>query len=205
MRCTALWIITLALAAPAMSQTAQAPVTPDARSALAAFAGCIAKASPAKVHSALTRDFRTPAYRSEIRALSTINKDCLNDWEGVQSARRVKLRAGGLPFAAAMAEALLAQGAEPLNVRLLRAARTEAPTYAPSDKIAMCVARSDADNVAALLGAPIASDVEVRAAQALSPALKLCSQGTSVILEPIGLRAILATASYRLLAAAGTL
>ena len=65
----------------------------------------------------------------------------------------------------------------------------------------MCLARSDSDHVAALLTSPIASEAETKAADALTPALKACSQGTSVVLEPYGLRAIVATASYRLLAA----
>lgn len=194
-------LIHLAAAALAPS-TVELSNTPDARSALAEFAGCIAKSSPDKVHRALTRDFTTRDYRRELRTLSEINRDCLLGWEGLQRSRRVKLRAGGLPFAAALAEAMMKQGEDPLNVRLLQAAKTEAPTYAPSDKVAMCVTRSDPDNVAALLNAPIAPDDEAKAAQALDPALRACSQGTSVVLEPYGLRAIVATASYRLLAAA---
>lgn len=195
----------LALIHLAAAALAPAPVepsnTPEGRAALAEFAGCIAKSSPDKVHSALTRDFRTREYRRELKVLSEVNRDCLQGWEGVQRSRRVRLRAGGLPFAAALAEAMMKRNDVPLNARLLRAARTEMPTYTPSDRVAMCVARSDADNVAALLSAPIASGDEVKAAQALNPALRACSQGTSVILEPYGLRAILATASYRLLAA----
>ena len=193
------FVIAVAIAAPAAADPSSPP---EGREALAAFAGCIAKASPDKVHSALTRDFTTSAYRSELKALSVINRDCLSDWEGLQKSRRVELRAGGLPFAAALAEAMLKRDEAPLNVRLLRAAPIEAPTYAPSDKVAMCVARSNADNVAALLTAPIATEVEATAARALTPAIRLCAQGTTMVVEPFGLRSILATASYRLLAAA---
>lgn len=198
-------MILFALIHLATTAMAPAPVepsnTPEARAALASFAGCIAKASPAKVHDVLTRDFRTKEYRRQLTVLTKINYDCLRDWEGAQRYRRIKLRAGGLPFAAALAEAMMRRSEVSLNTRLLRAAKTEMPTYAPSDRIAMCVARSDTDNVATLLGTPLASDAETRAAQALTPALRACAQGTSIVLEPYGLRAILATASYRLLAA----
>ena len=190
------------LVALALAPTTVEPSnTPEGRTALASFAGCIARSSPEKVHDALTRDFRTPEYRRELQVLTKINHDCLRDWEGLQRYRRITLRAGGLPFAAALAESMLKRSEVPLNVRLLRAARIETPTYAPSDRIAMCIARSDADNVAALLNAPIDSETETEAARALNPALRACSQGTSIVLEPYGLRAILATASYRLLAA----
>ena len=190
--------ITATAAAPAAVEPSN---TPDGRAALAAFAGCIVQSSAGKVQSTLTRDFRTTGYRQELKALSVNNQDCLRNWNGVQQARRFKLQAGGLPFAAALAEAMMKRGEGPLNVRLLRAAGTDAPTYSPADKVAMCLARSDADHVAALLTSPIASDAETKAADALTPALKACSQGTSVVLEPYGLRAIVATVSYRLLAA----
>ena len=183
----------------AMSVSAQAqsgpPVTPAARAAMADFARCVVRNSPEKAHATLTRDFRTSEYRQALRVLAANNAGCF---------QRGQMRAGGLPFAAAMAEALLAQGQEPLNVRLLRAAPTETPTYAPSDAVAMCVARSDADNVAALLGSPIASPSESGAALALRVAVARCTpQGVAVELAPFALRSILATASYRLLAAAG--
>jgi hypothetical protein len=190
------------IAAAALAPAAAEPSnTPEGRAALAEFAGCIVKSSPDKVHSALTRDFRSRDYRRELKTLSEINRDCLDGWEGLQRSRRVQLRAGGLPFAAALAEAMMKRDNAPLNARLLRAAKIEAPTYAPSDRVAMCIARSDADHVAALLNSSIASEDEAKAAEELNPALRACSQGTSVVLEPYGLRAILATASYRLLAA----
>ena len=139
-------------------------------------------------------DFRTRQYRSALLALSEANRDCYRN--------RGTMRAGGLPFAAALAEALLASDPTPLNVRLLRAAGKPAPTYAPSDRVAMCIARSDPDNVAALLGSPIASAAETAAASALGVAKARCSPpGVSVDAGAYALRSIVATASYRLLAA----
>ena len=109
----------------------------------------------------------------------------------------------GCPFAAALAEALLRSNPAPLNVRLLRAAGKPAPTYAPSDRVTeMCIARSEPDNVAALLGSPIASAAETASAGALAVAKARCSPpGVAIDAGAYALRSILATASYRLLAA----
>ena len=191
-------LLALAIAAPtAAAAQERPPATPAAREAMAGFARCVVARSPEKAHSALTMDFRTREYRSALRALSTNNRDCFRS--------RTTMRAGGLPFAAAMAEALLRRGAAPLNLRLLRAAQSEAPTFAPTDRIAMCVARSDPDNAAALLTAPIASESERNAAAALGTAVGRCTPpGFAVQLDPYALRSIVATASYRLLSPATT-
>jgi hypothetical protein len=171
--------------------------SPTERAAIADFGRCVAKESPAKAHSVLTSDFRTKSYRDGMKLLAKVNESCFTQGK--------RMRAGGLPFAAAMAEAMLLKGEAPLNVRLARAGIGKAaPTYAPSDAVAMCVARSVPDQVAALFATPIASEAEVKAAGDLGVAVKLCSpRDTALDLQPYGLRAILATASYRLLAAQG--
>ena len=184
-------------AAPATAQRATAPATPEARLAVTRFAQCIARTSPARVHSALTQDFRTRAYGQALRVLSDNNRDCYRT--------RATMRAGGLAFAAALAEAMLAADPTPLNARIARAATGKAaPTYAPSDAVAMCVARSAPDETAALLTAPIASPEETAAVGKLGLAVRLCSQQLKTDISGYGLRAILATATYRLLAAQGT-
>ena len=195
-----LFIATLPFAALAMGAAAPKEPwgldpSPTERAAIAGFGRCVAKESPAKVHSVLTSDFRSSEYRNGVKVLAKVNEGCFR--------KRGKMRAGGLPFAAAMAEAMLQKGEAPLNVRLARAGIGKtAPTFAPSDAIAMCVARSAPDQVAALFATPIASNEEAKAANDLSLAVKLCSpKGVSVDIQPYGLRAILATASYRLLAA----
>ncbi len=183
------------VASAAAAQERDAPATPDARSAMAEFARCVASRSPDKARATLKMDFMTSAYRQSLRALAEANRDCLR--------RRGTLRAEGLPFAGALAEALIHDGRQPLNGRLVRAAAVAAPTYAPSDRIAMCVARSDADNTAALLTTPIASGAETAAANALGLAVQRCSApNVRLELDEYGLRTILATASFRLLTAA---
>lgn len=192
----AAFLAMLAIAAPASAQELRPEASPAARAALAEFAGCIARTSNDKVDAALTADFKTRAYGRALRSLSENNRDCFRS--------RGTMRAGGLPLAAALAEAMLHRSHEPLNVRLLRASAIDAPTFSATDRVAMCVARSDPDNSARLLSAGIASDAEAAAAAALEVAVKRCTPaGVGIDLTPYGLRSIVATASYRLLAAAG--
>ena len=82
--------IAIALAAPAAGQAPLPGATPVAREALADFARCVVRRSPAKAHSALTMDFRTRQYRSALLALGDANRDCFRN--------RSTMRAGGLPF-----------------------------------------------------------------------------------------------------------
>ena len=185
----------LALGAAAPKESWGLDPSPRERAAIAEFGRCVVKESPTKARSVLTSDFRTTEYRDGLRVLAKVNEGCFR--------KRGKMRAGGLPFAAAMAEAMILKSEVPLNIRLARAGIGKtAPTYAPSDAVAMCVARSVPDQVAALFATPIASDAETKAAADLSTAVRLCSpKGVIVDIAPYGLRAILATASYRLLAA----
>lgn len=189
-------VMMLSAAAPLAAQDRR-PATPEARKALAVFAQCVAASSPAKAHSALTRDFRTSSYRQELRVLAETNRDC----HKVRASMRFT---AGLPFSAALAEALIHRDPTPLKSRLARAAGgNHAPTYAPSDAVAMCIARSVPDDVTALLSAPIASPAEAAAARLATP-LRLCNRGRPWIqTDTYGLRAMVATATYRLLAAQG--
>ncbi|MGX5711307.1 hypothetical protein ACWKWJ_01260 [Sphingopyxis terrae subsp. ummariensis] len=170
---------------------------PVARQTMARYAACVADASPEKVAEVLKRDFRTSEYGNGLRNLSRANEGC---------ARRVGLRSTlrmqGLPFAAALAEVMIERDAPPLNARLAKAASgKEAPTYAPSDKVAMCVARSAPDEVAALFATEPGSTDENTAADKLMPVVRLCGQGAQVEASVTGLRSIIATATFRLLAA----
>ena len=177
-------------------QAAETGSTPEARLAMAAFGQCVARSSPDKSHDLLTQDFRTPSYRAGLRALAENNRECLKI--------RGKMRATGLPFAAAVAESLLKVDPAPLHVRLAKAAgNSNAQAYAPSDVLAMCVARSSPNETAALFATPVATDAEKEAVAKLSPAAALCSAkvGRSMALEPFAVRSVLATARYRHVAA----
>lgn len=171
---------------------------PQARQTMALFAACVAEASPEKVSEVLTRDFRTTEYRNGLRNLARANEGCSTR----VGMRDETLRASNLPFAASLAEAMMARQAAPLKIRIAKAASgKEAATFAPSDKVAMCVARSTPDEVAHLLSTAPGSDVETQAANQLAPVVKLCAQDLKMETTVAGLRSIIATATFRLLAA----
>ncbi|HZG32944.1 MAG TPA: hypothetical protein VEZ59_06690 [Sphingopyxis sp.] len=171
---------------------------PEARQTLARYAACIAARSPDKVTDLLTQDFRETSYGNGLRNLVRVNEGCARQ----VGSRRERLRGQNLPFAAALAEAMMAREAAPLNTRLARAAiGKEAATFAPSDKVAMCVARSTPDEVAALFATEVGSDDEEQAATKLLSVVKLCAQDLKFETSVAGLRSIVATASFRLLKA----
>lgn len=170
--------------------------TPEARRMMATLAACVADTSTAKVSDVLARDFRTTEYRSGLRNLMRANDGC---------ARKAKLRGSilmeGLPFAAALAETMLERDTTPLNMRLAKAAAgTPAPTYSASDHVAMCVARSVPDDVAALFASEPGSSAETAELAKIEKVAAMCARGTKMEISPIGLRSIVATASYRLIA-----
>jgi len=171
---------------------------PDARQTLARYAACVAEKSPDKVSDLLTQDFRQTSYGNGLRNLVRANELCARQ----VGTRGERLRGQNLPFAAALAEAMMAREAVPLKARLAKAATgKEAATFAPSDKVAMCVARSTPDEVAALFATEVGSDVETQAATKLLPVVKLCAQDVKLETSVAGLRSIVATASFRLLKA----
>lgn len=170
--------------------------SPAARITMAKVAACVADVSTEKVTDVLSRDFRTTEYRNGLRNLMRANDAC---------ARKVKLRGSlrmtGLPFAAALAEVMLERDPAPLNRRLARAASGPAlATYGPSDAIAMCAARSVPDDVAALLASQPGSPEETAALGKVEKVTAMCSRGAKLEITPIGLRSIVTTASYRLVA-----
>lgn len=170
----------------------------EARQAMARYAACVAGKSTDKVTELLTRDFTTTAYRNGLKNLVNANGGCAKQ-VGVRSE---VMRSANLPFAGALAEALLRENPAPLNIRLAKAAGgKETPTFAPSDKVAMCVARSAPDDVAKLLATGPGSAEENRIAAQLMPVVKLCSGPTRMETNVVGLRSIVATATFRLLAA----
>jgi len=171
----------------------------EARVMMAKYAACIADSSADKVAEVLTRDFRTTEYRNGLRNLSRANEGCAR-----QVGLNGSLRMSGLRFAAALAEDMMRRDPAPLNVRLAKAASgTEAVTYAPSDAMAMCIARSAPDEVAGLLSSAPGTVDEQGALAKLEPIAAMCSRNETFEISPVGLRSIVATASYRLLAAQG--
>jgi hypothetical protein len=177
----------------------QADSSPEARLMTARVAECVIESSPKKVADVLTRDFRTSTYRSALRNLTRANDGC-----GRKAGLRGRLYLEGLPFAAALAEAMLEKDPAPLNARLAKAAAgPAAPTYSPTDSVAMCVARSVPDDVAALFASVPGSAGEMAVMGKVETAAKICARGIKMEISPFGLRSIVATASYRLVAKQG--
>lgn len=170
----------------------EAPSSPEARLTLYKAASCLAKASTGEAASLLKMDFRSPTYRTKMDRLFGNNRQCI-------TARWI--RSNRLLVAGDLAESLLADSQEKVNVRLAKlppdisiAPRT------PTDAVAFCVARSDPNGVGKLFSTTVASTEEATAATALGIALNRCNQtGKAISTSPSGLRAMVATATYRLL------
>lgn len=166
--------------------------TPEARETLYQTAQCLAKASPAEAGALLKMDFRAPAYRTKMDRLFDNNRSCVK-------ARWI--RSNRLLVAGDLAEALLAGGEKKVNIRLAALAPEKVITpRTPTDAAAMCVARSDPNGVGTLFSTKVASPDEAKAAGALAFVLSRCNQtGKTISASPSGLRAMIATATYRLL------
>lgn len=175
-------------AASGATELGNAPV---ARETIQRYGICVVKASADKASKLLAMDFTSTSYRAGLKNLALNNSACFG--------RRGRMRASNLMFAASVAEALLARDATPLNVRLARAASGPAPrTYSATDAIAMCTVRSAPNEVAALLGAAVASDAEKAAATPVAAVFARCNQGDKQVSTTVeGLRAMIATAAFR--------
>jgi hypothetical protein len=165
----------------------------NARKALARYGVCVADRSREKAAKTVAMNFRSTDYRLSLKLLSEHNHDCF---------ARGRMRFSNMLFAGALAERLLAVGDTRLNARLARAAGSAAiEPFGPADRIAICTVRSDPDNVAALFAAEAASPAEKSALSALRFVAGRCSAGAQVEISDAGLRAILATAAFRVVQA----
>ncbi|QYU69400.1 hypothetical protein J4558_04445 [Leptolyngbya sp. 15MV] len=196
----------LALVALASSSVTAQPVRKETdvakqRAAVEAWTACIADENVDRVSRTLARDFTSREYRSEMLALAKtrVSSRCFEAMPG--EYRRIEL--GGLPFAGGLAERLIERSDESLLLRLSRAVIGVTPqTYSPTDAIAMCMVRGAPLQVSSLFGTSINSSEEIAALADLASAVDICSVGTRRLeASPLGMRSMLATASFRLLAA----
>ena len=176
----------------------------EARQAIDTFGKCVVERKPTEADRLLSRDFTTSGYRTGLRLLSQeATRSCVRDSIGGASA----MRSSDLLFAGAMAEALLERDATPLNVRLVRSAGRDVRSYSPSDIVAQCLARSLPDQVAALFATTPGGDAERTAVAPLLQAAPACARAAGidarVELTAPGIRAIVATAAYRLVSNPG--
>lgn len=190
------------MAVPAVAQDAgvEALADGDARIALAGFGRCVAAENPGESARVMALDFTSARYRTALRMLADdARQSCANDAVGRGNA----LRSANLLMAGAIAEGLLAGGAEPLNARLVRAAGVSAATFAPTDALAQCLARSLPDQTANLFAATPATAEETQAVAVLQAAVPACARAAGVNqrveASVSALRAMIATATFRLL------
>ncbi|MFA9201429.1 MAG: hypothetical protein ACEQR8_09655 [Cypionkella sp.] len=167
------------------------------RRALEQWAGCVARKNAGEATRVLTMDFTTPTYGRAIRMLAEEDKACMGF--------RGTMRSAGLLFAGEMAEALLESDSTPLASRLARAASSPAtPAFSFTDRVMICAARSAPSEVGALFATTRDSAEENAAVAALTTPMGLCAQAAQarkpLSVSPAGLRAMLATASFRSLA-----
>jgi hypothetical protein len=167
---------------------------PAARLELEQWASCVARKNTAEATRVLTMDFTTGAYARALRMLSQGDKSCIGF--------RGSLRSAGLLFAGEMAETLLESDTAPLVSRLAKAGAAEAtPSYSFTDKVAICVVRSVPNDVAALFGTNRNSPEETASLNALATPMAMCARAAQakkqLAVNPAGLRAMLATASFR--------
>lgn len=184
----------------------------ESRVALEQWAGCVARNNAGEAARVLAMDFTKPTYGRALRMLSEEDKMCMSF--------RGTLRSAGLLFAGEMAETLLEDGGAPLGPRLARAATRDAvTTYTFTDSLAMCLVRSVPDQVAAVFATGRGSEEEKAAIGALGVPAQMCAKAVRtagqagpagpkaneaprpVSISPAALRAMLATASFRSIAA----
>jgi len=178
--------------------------TPEARLAIEAYGKCAAEKAPEEANRLLTMDFTSSGYSTGLRLLSQdVARRCARGAVPIGSA----MRSASVLFSGAMAEALLEAETTPLNVRLVRSVGAESPSYSPTDAVAQCLARSLPDQVAMLFATVPASEAEAAATAPLLQAVPACARAAGieaqVELSVPAVRAMTATAAYRLIASSG--
>ena len=169
------------------------------RGSLEAWTACITSEKADEVHRILVQDFTSDSYKLAIRSLAQtrVSKGC---FESMPREYR-SIRLGGLPFAGGLAEHMLEADPEPLLKRLSMAALgPSAKAHSRTDEIAMCIARGAPQEVAALFGTKYETEDERGALARLRPVADICTGGAGKFeASALGLRSMLATATYRLL------
>lgn len=192
------------LAAPALASAQRNGGDPDIgeeRAAVAAWTACIADENRAEASALLNQDFTSSTYQDGLKklALTKVSKGCFS----AMPLKYRSIRLGGLPFAGGLAERLIESDSTPLAERLVTAANgREAATFSPTDGMAMCIVRKAPTRVAGLFEAEAESAAENAAIVELLPVAKAClGTGENIEISAFAVRSMLATASFRLLAA----
>lgn len=170
-----------------------------ARTTLEKLGECSARKSPGETARLLTMDFKSTVYDRGMVMLANANKQC--------AGFRGTLRSANLLFAGELAEAMLESDTTPLANRIAKAAAAPATeSFSFTDKVAICVVRSVPNDVAALFATARDSAEETASLNGLTTAMGMCAKAAEarkpLSINPAGLRAMLATATFRSLESA---
>jgi hypothetical protein len=201
----AIFIIACLGAAPALAERGDQlrlgsePSSPAEIRILADFSHCVAHRQSGQARALLAMDFHDRLYGRTLNRLVQSQRSC---------APPGQLKFAGLPFAGGLAEALLHDrlGAGPLAPLVAYdPARPAIQARSESETMSLCTVRAEPDRVAALLATGAGTPAEASALNGLTPAVGQClAAGSSMRLNRLGLRAMLALAAWRLAAGDGT-
>ena len=190
--------IVLAMALAAVPPQAQGAAEAESRLAMQAFAQCVVNKQPDAAASLLSMDYRDKAYQQAIRRMAQNNGGCIGLYKSAQF--------NSLVFAGALAEQLIVRERTDIARAIaFDPGRPVLPSRGPSETLALCLALEQPKAVAGLLQTPLASDEESAAFAAVVAGVPAClPTGQPLRTNRAGLRAILATASYRIIRASAS-
>jgi len=171
------------------------------RKAVMAWTECIAAERREEAEQVLLLDYREDGPQTDLNELAQtrISQRCFN----AMPRRYRSIRLSGLPFAGGLAEFLIENHPENLIRRLSMAAiGEEAQTFSYTDVVANCVVRGAPHLAAGVFATEVETPEELEALGQLQPVIEICTRGGAAIdASPLAMRSMLATASYRILAA----
>ena len=187
-------MLTVALAAAPVQ--AQSAGEAGSRLAMRDFAQCVVDQQPDAAANLLAMDYREKAYEQALRKLAQRRDRCIGFYR--------EARFNGVIFAGAMAEQLIArERTDVASAIAFDPARPALQSRGASETLAMCLALEQPTAVAGLLGTQPASAAEDAAFATVVAAVPAClPAGQPLRANRAGLRAILATASYRIIRSA---
>lgn len=159
---------------------------------------CIVGETPWSVREVLAMDYRTPEYSRKVKDLgSGVGGRCIH--------RASVLSSSGVLFAGSLAEAMLKANVKRKELpKRIAYDPTRQPIEArsPGEEMSLCAALQAPDLTAALLQTQPATREETQAVQQIAPVLSRClKQGTQVEMNKPAIRAMLALAAWRIVAA----
>lgn len=170
------------------------PVDATSLQAMHKYGACVVAASPRRAEQILAMDYRSKAYREQMRDFAQYHDRCI--------APNWRMHFSQMLFAGAVAEALLASQAKTAELPQILAydpSRAKMDARSESEAMALCTAMQAPDATAELLGTEPATEPEIAAVAKVEAVLPNCLKKDSKLsLNPPALRALLALAAWRI-------